>query len=155
MATEVDSYSERRHPHADIRGPLIATFRIARATERRNKNSEFSAQAGAWTVAPAGEAAGFALNPANSARLRAPAGRPQRCFGFEAVGGGGFGAVVMPWFGEIHNAAGIGGATIPIAADRRVSLRTYTHQDPRELRVFGADADVAVGDTVELYAAVL
>ena len=55
---------------------------------------------------------------------------------------------------RVMQAAG-GGATVPIAADRRVSLRTYTHQDPREIRVFGADADVAVGDTVELYAAVL
>ena len=139
-----------------VSGPLIATFRVARANDQRSRSSEFSAAAGAWTLAPPGEAAGFALDPDNAARLRAPDGRPGDWFGLEPVGGGGddgFSSTVMPWFGEIHNAQGIGGAVVALSADRRVSLRTYTGRHPREIRVFGADTAVAVGDTVQLYAA--
>ena len=74
---------------------------------------------------------------------------------FEAGDGWCFGDVVMPWFGEIHNAAGVGGATVPLSEDRRVSVRTYTHQHPRELRMLGADSAVDLGDTVAIYAALV
>ena len=58
----------------------------------------------------------------------------------------------MPWFGEIHNLQGIGGALVAFTADRRVSLRTHTNQHPREIRVAGADTAVQVGDSLELRA---
>ena len=91
--------------------------------------------------------AGFGLAPDSAARLWAPAGRPRACFGFDAVGNG-FGVSLMPWFGEIHNATGIGGAVIALAADRRISLRTYMGTHPREIRVFSADMAVLRGGAV-------
>ena len=42
-----------------------------------------------------------------------------------------------------------------VARDRRVTLLTILNLNPREIRVTGADTAVAVGDTVQLYAAVL
>ena len=61
----------------------------------------------------------------------------------------------MPWFGEIHNPQGIGGAIVSIDAATRVSLRTHTGMHPREIRVLGADTPVRVGDIVELHAVVV
>ena len=60
----------------------------------------------------------------------------------------------MPWFGEIHNQQGIGGAVVALAADRRIALRTYTDRHPREIRAFGAATPVAEGDVVALFAVV-
>ena len=138
------------------RGPLLATFTVTRAVANggsRSRSDEFGAAAGAWAVADAGTEAGFSADP-DRPRLRAPNHRPPGCFGLEAVGGDEFSTSVLPWFGELHQTQGVGGAVVGIDADTRVGLRTYAGQHPREIRVFGADTPVAVGATVRLYGAI-
>ena len=138
------------------RGPLLATFTVSRAVANgrsRARDAEFGSAAGEWAVADAGADAGFSVDP-NRPRLRAPNRRPPGCFGLEAVGGDEFSSAVLPWFGELHQTQGVGGAVVGIDADTRVGLRTYAGIHPRELRVFGADTPVAVGATLRLYGAI-
>ena len=137
-------------------GVPIATFRALAAAANSGVGVVFGVDAGAWELAPAGEAAGWSIDP-DHPRLRAPDMRPPGWIGVEAIGGtedGEFSSALLPWFGEIHHPRGIGGATVSVAADRRLSLRTIVNQHPRELRVYGGDTAVAVGDTVELRAVI-
>ena len=132
-------------------GPLIATFRATRASASRGISSEFGAASGEWTLAPDGAEAGFGAD-ADRPRLSAPDMRPAGWGGIEAVGGDGFSSTILPWFGEVHNQQGVGGAIVAITAERRVSLRTHSNQHPREIRVAGAATPIAIGDTIELRA---
>ena len=138
----------------DIRGPLIATLTLTRDNSTfRARDSELGSNSAAWEVAAEGLAFGFRLH-ATLPRLLVPDERPLGWFGIEAVGAEVY-SCVLPWFGEIHNSLGVGGAVVAVAPDRRVSLRTYTNQHPRQIRVFGADTGLQDEDRVELYAATL
>ena len=138
----------------DIRGPLIATLTLIRDTgATRRRDSELGNNSISWALAPEGMSYGFRLDAALP-RLLAPDERPLGWFGIEALGSDEFSSV-LPWFGEIHNNTGVGGAVVAVAQDRRISLRTYTNQHPREIRVFGADTILQVQDSVALYAAAL
>ena len=139
----------------DIRGPLIATFTVSRDNDDRGNSSEFGSASGGWVIAGAGVVEGFALNDESPTRLVSPVGRPRGWFGIEAVGGDDFGSAVMPWFGEIHTVNGVGGVVVAINEERRLSIRSYISIHPRELRVYGADTEVVIGDAVRLYAAVM
>ena len=135
------------------RGPLIATFAVNRPSQNRSSGAELGQAAGRWTVSEAGEAAGFEALAATT-RLAAPDNRPPGWSQLEAVGGGEYSSTVMPWFGEIHNPQGIGGAVVALSATTRLSLRTYTGQSPREIRLFGADTPAVAGQTFRLYAVI-
>ena len=143
-----------------VRGPLVASFTFARARNLKNTGAEFGAGAGSWIVAAAGDAAGFAANAEAANRLDVPFVRPEAWFGLVPVAevdGVAFGTgIPMPWVGgEVHNAAGIGGAMIPVSADARLSLRTYANVSPCQIRVFGGDTAIPAGTVINLYAAAL
>lgn len=138
----------------------LARFRLTHASGGNTLafSTEIPPKRGGWTVLDGGAAAGFSVDPANGARLRAPDLRPAGLLGIEAIGGtaaGDFQSAVLPWFGEIHKPAGEGGAIVGIDAATRLSLRTRADQHPRELRVHGADTAAAIGSTITLYALTL
>ena len=144
-----------------VRGPLIATFTFARAVgEPKGNGAEFGAAAGTWAVTDIGAAAGFAAADGAANRLGVPFVRPEAWYGLlpaAEVDGVPFGTdIPMPWVGgEVHNAAGIGGAVVPVSAAARLSLRTSANLSPCQIRVFGADTAVPAGTVIRLYAAAL
>ena len=150
-----------RSDRRNVRGPLIARFAFVRAVRNeKGTGAEFDGAGRAWTVAEAGAAAGFAANEESAHRLDVPLVRPEDWWGLvpvAVVGGVPFGTgIVMPWVGgEVHNAAGIGGAVVPVAGNVRVSLRTYANVSPCQIRVFGGGTPVPADTVIELYAAVL
>ena len=144
-----------------VRGPLIASFTFALAVRLKGVGAEFGVGKGSWAAAAAGAAAGFAAADGAANRLDVPLARPEAWFGLVPVAevvGVPFGAgVVMPWVGgEVHNAAGIGGAVVPVSdAPARVSLRTYANIAPCQIRVFGGGTAIPAGTVIRLYAATL
>lgn len=150
------------HGGRSVRGPLIARFTFLRQVRQvKNTGAEFAATAGTWAVADAGAEAGFAVNGEAANRLDVPLIRPDPWFGLlpvAEVGGVPFGSgIVMPWVGgEVHNAAGIGGAVVPVSdAPTRLSLRTYANVAPCQIRVFGGATAIPADAAIALYAAVL
>ena len=69
-----------------------------------------------------------------------------------AIGGDDYSSAVMPYFGEIHNPNGIGGAVVALTDSERLSLRTHVNQNPRDIRVYGADTALTIGRTLRLHA---
>ena len=144
-----------------IVGPLIATFTFSRAVAQPKGNgAEFGANAGTWAVTDIGAEAGFAAAAGAANRLDVPLVRPEPWLGLvpvAEVNGQAFGTgIPMPWVGgEVHNAAGIGGAVVPISAAARLSLRTYANVSPCQLRVFGADTAIPAGTLINLHATAL
>ena len=143
-----------------VRGPSIAAFTFRRAIRQpKGTGAEFAAGAGSWAVTDLGAAAGFAVAEAAN-RLDVPLSRPEPWFGLlpvVEVDGTPFGTgIPMPWVGgEVHNAAGIGGAVVPISEAARLSLRTYANIAPCQLRVFGGGTAVPADTVIRLYALTL
>ena len=131
------------------RGPVVATFVLARAYSSIRAGVQVTRQGGAWAVSEEGTAAGFA---AESARLTVPAARPAHWRALEAVGSGdeAVGAL-MPWNGGVDFAAS--GAPVAFAADRRaVVVVVRGGARAPGIRVNGAGTALAMGDSVELFA---
>ena len=136
-----------------VRGPLVATFTVTRTSANRDSGAELGQAAGSWEVSEIGAASGFEADE-DTTRLIAPPGRPPGWLALEVIGGAEHSSVVMPWFGEIHNPAGVGGAIVALSEAERLSLRTYLNQSPREIRIFGADTAVSVGGSFPIYAVI-
>ena len=134
-------------------GPLVATFTVTRDSQNHSLNNELGKAAGRWEVSEAAKDAGFEAR-GGTTRLIAPAARPYGWVGLEVVGGDGYSSVVMPYFGEIHNPAGIGGTIVALSGTERLSLRTHVNQNPREIRLFGADTPAVVGQTFHIRAVI-
>ena len=131
------------------RGPLIAEFVVFRASGNRSRSSEYGSNSGRWNLTEFGLQAGFAVD---DARLTAPSLRPEGVVSLEAVGGEEVETSVLPWFGELHNLTGIGGAIVAVGEGERLSVRLHQAESPREVRIAGADTGVSVGARLCLYA---
>ena len=134
-------------------GPLIATLTVTRANQNRSSSAELGQAAGRWDVSEAGEAAGFEARAGTTQLIAPPAGPPD-WRSLEVIGGEEHSRVGMPWFGEIHNPAGVGGAIVALTSDERLSIRTHVNQSPREIRLFGADTAVSAGNSFRIHAVI-
>ena len=130
---------------------LIAILTVSRTIGNKSNLSQFGVRDIFWELTEDGKRAKFSIDPNNSSRLLAPDLRPLNFSALEVIGGDQFQSAVMPFFGEIHNTAGIGGTVIALSPTERIQLRTYSNSHPRVLRVFGSGTGVTLGKQVHLF----
>ena len=135
-------------PVAQASGREIARYVTAVNQSKGSRGKALPNNAGAWTVGEFGRQHGFST-PGGSA-LRGPAGRPLRWIGLEVLTRGGGASSVMPWWGEIHNPQGVGGAMVAVSDTERLLILAVTNEHPRKLVVASAGTTIPAGTTVVL-----